>query len=112
MRPSAIVTLLLCCIPQLSLGNVRGTDRVLSGCGDSLSETYLSKIREVNINLFAPSAYFRGKSTKFISSDGVTELNTDKLCVDGAGSYTGPIQLYDDGSHGDDVAYDGVYTRE
>ncbi len=81
-------------------------------CGDSLSETYLTKIREANIDLYAPSAYFRGGATKFISSSGETQLNSDKLCVDGATSYTGPIQLYDDGSHGDDVANDGVYSRE
>ncbi len=112
MKSSVIVTLLMGCIPQLSLGSVLKSDKVQSGCGDSLSETYLSKIREANINLFAPSAYFRGGATKFISSEGVTDLDTDKLCVDGAESYTGPIQLYDDGTHGDDFANDGVYTRE
>jgi len=113
-----IVTLLVCCTPQLSLGNVF-SDQAQSGCGDSLSETYLSKIREANINLFAPSSYFRGSATKFISSSGTTrdhlgttQLDTEKLCVDNATSYTGPIQLYDDGTHGDDVANDGVYTRD
>ncbi len=83
-----------------------------SVCGDSLSETYLSKIREANIDLYAPSAYFRGGATKFISSSGETQLDSDRLCVDGAASYDGPIQLYDDGTHGDDVANDGVYSRE
>jgi hypothetical protein len=34
------------------------------------------------------------------------------LCVDGAASSSGAIQLYDDGSNGDDFAGDGIYTRD
>ncbi len=77
MRSAVIAYLLVSCIPKLSLGSIFD-DQVHSGCGDSLSETYLSKIREANINLYAPSAYFRGGATKFISSSGETQLNSDK----------------------------------
>jgi len=110
MISKVVATLFVgCCIPQLSLGSVFSSH---NQCGDSLSNKYLKKIRKADINLFTPSAYFRGGATKFISSEGLTEIDRDELCVDGATSYTGPIQLYDDGTHGDDFANDGVYTRD
>ena len=39
-------------------------------------------------------------------------MEHDWLCVDGATSSSGAIELYDDGTHGDDVAGDGIYTRD
>eukprot|EP00592_Proboscia_alata_P008002 CAMPEP_0194353762 /NCGR_PEP_ID=MMETSP0174-20130528/2011_1 /TAXON_ID=216777 /ORGANISM="Proboscia alata, Strain PI-D3" /LENGTH=847 /DNA_ID=CAMNT_0039122437 /DNA_START=193 /DNA_END=2736 /DNA_ORIENTATION=+ len=57
-------------------------------------------------------AYFEGEGSKFISSTGDQTVDMGKLCVDGGASYSGPIQLYDDGTHGDDFAGDNIFTRE
>ena len=86
---------------------------VYGDCGASLTETYLAGIKNTNVNNFAPSVYYTGGSTKFISTrTDQTELEDEYLCVDGGTSSPGPIQLYDDGTHGDDFANDGVYTRD
>jgi len=79
-------------------------------CGDSVTETYLAGLLKTNVNNFVPSAYFEGSSTKFISTHETT-VDHRLLCVDGGTSYDGEISLYDDGSHGDDFANDGVYSR-
>lgn len=78
-------------------------------CGDSVSTTYLSRLLNIKVNNFVPSAYYEGSSTKFISTS-LKEVNHFKLCVDGA-TDSGPITLYDDGTNGDDFAGDGVYSR-
>lgn len=84
------------------------------GHGLSLSSAYLARLkkgtRQVN-GFFAPSVYYEGKSTKFISPSQTT-LTSDWLCVDGATTSTYKIELYDDGTHGDDVANDGIFTRD
>jgi len=58
---------------------------------------------------YIPSAYYAGGATKFVST-GEKVIYDDELCVDGR---TSPIdiQLYDDGTHGDDFAGDGVFSR-
>lgn len=68
------------------------------------------------VNNFAPSAYYEGQSTKLIStrSDFVMSPvhNKGLLCVDGGTEPVSNIELYDDGSHGDDYANDGIFTRD
>mmetsp|Transcript_15893 Transcript_15893/g.18275 ORF Transcript_15893/g.18275 Transcript_15893/m.18275 type:complete len:230 (-) Transcript_15893:1043-1732(-) len=75
----------------------------------SLSQTDLLYMRTRD---FVPMAYFEGEGSKFISSTGDQTVDMGKLCVDGGASYSGPIQLYDDGTHGDDFAGDNIFTRE
>jgi len=85
-------------------------------CGHGLSfktnKQYLERLKGIDnqVNNFAPSVYYKGKSTKFISTQREL-LNHPWLCVDGATSYQ-EIDLYDDGTHGDDFADDGIYTRD
>ena len=52
-----------------------------------------------------------GSSTKFISNY-KTEINHAYFCVDSSESNDGVIQLYNDGTHRDDFANDGIYTRD
>ena len=63
------------------------------------------------VNNFVPSAYYHGETVKFISTY-QTKIANIQLCVDGSKRAPSRIQLYDDGTHGDDVANDGVYTRD
>lgn len=80
-------------------------------CGDSLTETYLSGLLEnEEVFNFVPSVYYMNSSTKLISTRG-DSFDHYLVCVDGARTSDGPIQLYDDGTHGDDFAGDGVYSR-
>ena len=82
-----------------------------------LTETYLNGLPKTtdpnkSIKNFIPSVYYGGTSTKYISTDSSRQtIENPIVCVDGASSNTGKIQLYDDGTHGDDYANDGVYTR-
>ncbi|GKY91002.1 hypothetical protein MPSEU_000073000 [Mayamaea pseudoterrestris] len=75
-----------------------------------ISKKYLKAVKSSKTNVFYPSAYFVGSAAKFVSATGLKELNQPQLCVDGATVST-KIALYDDGTHGDDVANDGIYSR-
>jgi len=79
-------------------------------CGVPVSKLYLSGLLATEVNNFVPMVYYEGSSTKFISTTGQTTIEYRNLCVDG-NSYNGEISLYDDGTHGDDFANDGVFTR-
>lgn len=83
----------------------------LGECGDSVSKKYLSGLSKTSVNNFVPSAYFEGGSTKFISTTGQTTVDYEYLCV-GDDTSSSVIQLYDDGTHGDDFPNDNVYSRE
>ena len=50
-------------------------------------------------------------STKLISTTGQTEIINDVVDSDMIPLFSGSIQLYDDGTHGDDFANDGVYLH-
>jgi len=84
-----------------------------------LSPKYLNHLVENSIGMniyqfvsnFVPSVYFHGETVKFVSTFKTSFLNDIQLCVDGNTQST-PIQLYDDGTHGDDVAGDNVYSRD
>ena len=81
------------------------------GSNTPLSAAYLSSMnRNGNqVNNFVPSAYFLGKATKFVTTEeGLTEIDDPNICVDGK-EETEIIQLFDDGTHGDDVAGDGKF---
>jgi len=80
-------------------------------CGDDLSSIYLEGIKLTSISNFVPSAYFLGESTKFISTE-IDSLDDENICVDGNSAYSGPITLYDNGMNGDDIAGDGVFSRD
>ena len=83
----------------------------VSCAGESLSNTYLSGLMKTPISNFIPSVYYDGGSAKFVTSkEGMTTLDHKWLCVNGSNN-SGPIQLYDDGTNGDDVAGDGIYSR-
>ena len=84
---------------------------VFGECGDSVSQLYFSGLlkNDIEVNNFVPSAYFEGSSTKFISNH-MTEINHNYLCVDDAESNGKSIQLYYDGTHGDDFANNSSYT--
>lgn len=53
--------------------------------------------------------YFHESSTKYISTTGQTTIQHSDFCVDGKG-HEGTISLYNNGTHGDDFANDGVYV--
>ena len=91
-------------VTYLTLGNI---------CDDtvSLSRKYLNELRAGEIEAFIPTVYFEGSSSKYVSTTDQTEIDHPYLCVDGASSYEGPIELFDNGSKGDDFANDGVYSR-
>jgi len=89
-------------------------------CGGSISQSRLDGIIEAKtkdsktLSDFVPRAYFGGSGgVKFIiSQTSRTNIDDSSLCVDGATMYSGRIDLFDDGSHGDDVAGDGIYLRD
>lgn len=76
----------------------------------SIAANYLQAIKATQTNVFYPSAYFYGSAVKLVSAAGLTSITNNFLCVDGKTS-PGRIDLYDDGTHGDDVAGDGLYSR-
>ena len=91
----------------------------VSCAGESLSNIYLSGLMRSSttglmkppISNFIPSVYYDGGSAKFVTTkEGMTTLDHGWLCVNGSNN-SGPIQLYDDGTNGDDVAGDGIYSR-
>jgi len=88
------------------------TKRAFADCGAPLTSKYLEGIKSSKANNFVPSVYYNGQSTKFITAEeGETTIESPFLCVD-YGIDSSQIQLYDDGTHGDDVANDGVFTRD
>lgn len=83
------------------------------GVPESLTPTYLQGLKLGEFSNFLPSAYYLGSTTKFVTTNPIyaTEpLFYEELCVDGE-EQPRDIQLYDDGTNGDDVAGDGVYSR-
>jgi hypothetical protein len=84
----------------------------VSCAGESLSNIYLSGLMRSSttglmkppISNFIPSVYYDGGSAKFVTTkEGMTTLDHGWLCVNGSNN-SGPIQLYDDGTNGDDVS--------
>lgn len=76
----------------------------------ALSAAYLSSLRSGPvISSYIPTAYFQGESTKYISTEH-TKVFDENLCVDEQTTAT-DIQLFDDGTNGDDIANDGIYSR-
>ena len=55
--------------------------------------------------------YYNQDATKYISIYGNNVLDSSWLFVDGNDTYSSQIQLYDDGTNGDDVANNGIFTR-
>lgn len=83
------------------------------GSNTQLSVAYLEAMSTdgTQANNFVPSAYFLGKATKFVTTeDGLTVIDDPQICVDGK-TESETIELFDDGTHGDDIAGDGVYSR-
>lgn len=96
---------------EKSATTTTSTVESVSCAGESLSNTYLSGLTKASISNFIPSVYYNGGSAKFVTSkEGMTTLDHAWLCVNGSNN-SGPIQLYDDGTNGDDVAGDGIYSR-
>jgi len=100
---------------------LQSTTTVSAACGESLSSNLLTALREAEnggadaVSLFAPSVYYSDSKTKFVTArnpDYDGKVYDDWLCVDGAASNDDGIQLYDDGTNGDDFANDGIYSRD
>ena len=98
---------------------------VSASCGESLSANVLDALSEAAaagndggdpVSLFAPSVYYSDSKTKFVTahkqSSKIEVLYEYFLCVDGGTTNSNGIQLYDDGTNGDDVANDGIYSRD
>ena len=77
---------------------------------DAITNQFLKTIKASKANTFVPSIYFGGSAVKLVSASGMRDITHEQLCVDGETSST-KIFLYDDGTHGDDVPGDGIYTR-
>lgn len=76
---------------------------------------YVSDLDEIErhedgFSAFFPPTYRYGGSTKFISSN-LTSIEDRDICVDGETIFNDSVRLYDDGTHGDDVAGDGIFSR-
>jgi len=113
-----LLLLLLLSLPRPALAFSRHP-----ACGPpiALSRTYLAQLSKYGIgtthhqfvNNFVPSAYYHGRETVKYVSTSSTELDDDLICVDGeTQARSGGFPLYDDGTHGDDVPGDGVYSRD
>ena len=110
MRYDRLMTLSRAILISYLLSVLVASDAAVSCDQNSLSTQYLSSLYKVQISNFIPSVYYNGESSKFVTTEpGV--LDHPSMCVDGGATHSGPIQLYDDGSNGDDVANDGVYSR-
>lgn len=115
MSPNPITSLLFLGFFLLFPNTAAGQE-----CGESLSKDFLTALKEAgassdeSVNLFAPSVYYSDSKTKYVTASVNQEQTLDNLwmCVDGASASTGPIKLYDDGTHGDDFANDGLYSRD
>lgn len=74
-----------------------------------LSVDYLNSQKSAPFSNFVPSAYFAGSAVKYISAEH-EEIFDQELCVDGQSTPTS-IALFDDGTNGDDIAGDGIFSR-
>jgi hypothetical protein len=86
---------------------------VTCGNAEAFTDTYLGSLINSaggGISNFVPSAYFEGGAVKFVTTRNDRQIDHPELCVDGT-TTAEAIQLYDDGTNGDDVAGDGVYSR-
>ena len=77
---------------------------------NGITAKFRQTIKASKANTFVPSIYFGGSAVKLVSASGMRTITHPQLCVNGTTSST-RIDLYDDGTHGDDVAGDGIYTR-
>lgn len=75
-----------------------------------ITKRYLRAIKASKTSIFYPSAYFQGSAVKVVSANAFSSMYHPFLCVDG-GTRATTFQLYDDGTRGDDVAGDGIYSR-
>jgi hypothetical protein len=83
------------------------------GVPQSLTPTYLQGLKLGEFSNFIPSVYYLGSATKFVTTNPIYAVETifsEELCVDGD-QQPSEIKLYDDGTNGDDIAGDGVYSR-